>query len=627
MQIFRSSFLFLGKAFLFLMAYYFFLRLVFLSYYYQKLSIIETNFFEIIQTFISALSIDVATVSYILGLSLPLLVLYMIFKKPFLMSTVRWFIWGMMLFSLSMYIAELGVYGEWEEKPGFEVLTYLQHPDEIISSNPLGATIILAIFLIFVIIITFKLALRILQLTINSEQALFSKIAVTLSFFFVALTILIIGARGGIGHVPITQSDAYFSKHKILNDAAINTLYNFLHSIIWNQQLIGGQNPFISKLPQNEKETILAKLIQQKSSGNFPKILTTTRPNVVIVILESWSGDFTDNDPKYQGVTPYFHEMAKDGILFTKAYGSGTLSHEGVPAILSAWPAINNLYITNVPSKISKLPSIGKSLKDVGYETLFLYGGQLRYGNMTSYIYANKFDHIYEEKDFPSDTARSTLGVHDEFAFSKFYKHIKPLKEPFLASIFTASSHSPYAQPMEDKIHWGDYHKPFLNSVFYTDRSIKEFMTKMKQESFYNNTLFVFIADHSHITPRNYNRNQSQWHHTAMLLYGNVIKKAFRGKKVKKIVSQHDLASTLLAQMDVKHDDFIWSRNIFRKDYQENAYYTVKHGHGFVTPKGTYTYHIKDKRVMTDSLPKDAKEERKFGEVYMEKLMQSFLDK
>ncbi|MDQ6988970.1 MAG: LTA synthase family protein [Mariprofundaceae bacterium] len=589
----------------------------------DKLETIHVSIWEAFLVFKHAFAVDTATICYLLLLPWLLTSLYLIFRKAYFITSIRWYLCLVTLLSLFLVIAELGVYGEWEEKPGIEILTYMQHPSEVINSSPIAMSLGLLALLLVLSLATFKVIHKYMVFKAPHKQHW----SHTLIFFITAFLIILIGGRGGIGEVPISQSDAYFSHHKILNDAAVNTTYNFIHAVVWNQAILDGNNPFQSSIGVQEKQAVLAKLTQQHTASSFPKIFTTSRPNIVLVILESWSGDFLEDNAQYQSVTPNFHAMAEKGVLFSQAYASGTLSHEGLPAILSAWPAISGIYITNLPNKVSKLPSITQTLNNHAYDTMFLYGGQLRYGNMTSYIYANQFQKILEEKDFPNDTPRGPLGIHDEHTFTKFHQEIKQLKEPFFATMFTASSHSPYVQPMQDEIFWGGAHNPYLNSVLYADKSIQSFMRKVKQEKYYHNTLFVFVADHSHITPNNYNRNQANWHHVPMLFYGDVIKPEYRGTHVSQIVSQHDLVSTILAQMDINHQPFTWSRNVLRADYQESAYYTVNQGHGFITHHGSYAFNAKEKQVLYNTLPTDEQDKTKYGHVFIEQLMESILQK
>ena len=595
-------------------------RTIFIVYYWDKLQVSSSVFKEVFLTYINAIALDVATASFFIVIPWLLLLLNSLLQWKFMKWILFAYSYLLIMFSNILYIIELGIYNEWEEKPTFKILNYMKHPDEAIASNPLIYTIILSIILLVVAVIFYKLTKKICDSYVIDGKRNYLQ---TILFFFLAAFIFL-GARGGWAPIPISQSSVYFSKHKIYNDIAISTVYNFIHSITENQAVVNGTNPYTINLPQEQKDAILKELMATEEGCARKSILTMKRPDIVLIIWESLSGDFIKND-KYKKVIPNIMKMSQEGILFTHAYSSATLSHEGLPSILSGWPAIAGNYITNLPSKFYKLPFLTKKLEANGYSTSFLFGGQLRYGNLTSYMYGNGFDTIQEQSDIDMDSSKEgRLGYHDEYMLEYLKKKTSTLKEPFFSAIFTLSSHSPYDQPMKDVISWGGGDKGYINSIYYTDRSIGEFIKEAKKEPWYKNTLFVIVADHSHHTPRAWSRADKNWHHVPMLFFGDVIKKEFRGKHIDKIVSQQDISATLLSQLEINHSDFAWSRDLFCKDYKENAYIMNGSGFGLITNNGALTYDIKNKRtVKSDGNVSGLKIK---GHVYMEKLLQTYLD-
>lgn len=616
-----NSISFLVKHFLLLLFFIEVYRTIFVLYYWDKLQVAAEPFKETLLSYVNAISLDIATASILLVIPWLLLSINTFSYSRFIKLLMFIYTCIIILFSTFIYIAELGIYNEWEEKPTFKIFTYLKHPDEAIASNPLIYTLMLSTILIISLWAFYKLTRKIyesydLNVKVNYKVK---------AFFILVLPIIIfLGARGGTKEIPISQSSVYFSKHKVYNDVAISTVYNFLHSITENQTILDGNNPYKIELDEQTKAMILQELMATDPQCKSEKILTTSRPNIVLVIWESLAGDFI-KDKKYQEVVPNIMSMSKEGILFTKTYSSATLSHEGLPSILSGWPALAGTYITNLPSKFYKLPFLTQSLKAEGYSTMFLFGGQLRYGNLTSYIYGNGFDIIEENSDIKmSDDKEGVLGFHDAYMFEYQKEKTSQLKEPFLSSIFTVSSHSPYDQPMEDVIEWGRSDKGYLNSVYYTDKSIGEFIKSAKKEAWYKNTLFIFVADHAHHTPMAWSRANKNWHHVPMLFYGDVIKEKYRGVSVDKIVSQRDIPATLLSQLDIEHSRFEWSRDVLCEEYKENAYIMNKDGFGLITNEGSLTYDLKENRVVHEDMNSSGLKIK--GNVYMEKLLQTYLD-
>jgi len=613
-------FSFLLKHFLLFLLFIETYRTIFIVYYWDKLQISETPFRETFLAYFHAISLDIATASIFIVIPWLLLLINSLLKLNFIKSILFVYSLFMILFSSFIYIAELGIYNEWEEKPTFKIFNYLKHPDEAIASNPVIYTIILSIILIVVCILFYKLLKKIYV----SYEVKTPRNFLHTSLFFLLALFIFLGARGGWAEIPISQSTVYFSKHKVYNDVAISTVYNFIHSITENQAIINGENSYKIELDQGKKDAILSSLMATPQGCERDSILTIKKPNIVLVIWESLSGDFIKNK-KYQQVIPNIMSMSKEGILFTHTYSSATLSHEGLPSIFSGWPALAGTYVTNLPSKFYKLPFLTQSLKANGYATSFLFGGQLRYGNLTAYMYGNGFGTIQEHSDIALSSDKSgVLGYHDEFMLEYLKERTTALKEPFFSSMFTLSSHSPYDQPMKDVFDWGGSDKGYINSIYYTDKSIGQFIKNAKKEPWYKNTLFIFVADHSHHTPLAWSRADKNWHHIPMLFYGDVIKKKYRGKNIEKIVSQRDIAATLLSQLNIDHSKFQWSRDVFCKDYQENAYIMSGNGFGLITKDGSATYDLKNSRVLHQDGNVTGLQLK--GTVYMEKLLQTYLD-
>ena len=578
-----------------------------------------------IGSFWHGLGLDISMATYFSIIPFILILLYALVQLQFFKTVLKFYMYFIVALSSMAYIIELGIYNEWEQKPNYKVFMYLDHPDEIINSNPWVYTIILTLLFIAVMVLFYK---RINSFFKTHMLPSSKSYLLTLLFFLLMPGILLLAARGGTSSAVISQSNSYFSQQKLYNDAAVNTVFNLIKTTMKAQSIMDGTNPYKVVLDAGLKKEILTPLLQRDPDCERPSILTTTRPNVVLVLLESWPGDLLKGEQKYLDVVPNFMDFSKDGILFTKTYGSGALSHEGLPSSLSAWPDLFNSDISQLPSKSAQLPSITKSLMQNGYqESIFVYGGQLRYGNLTSYIYSNLFSSIEEYKHIHSihgEGADGRLGYHDGFMFPYFVEKLNKLKTPFFGATFTLSSHSPYDQPMDPVITWAGKDNEFLNSVYYTDQSIKEFIDLAKKESWYKNTLFIFVADHSHHTPYGWSRNDPRWHHIPMMFYGEVIKPEYRGYRMDKIVSQHDIAATLLSQLNIDHSAYPYSRDVFCKEYKPSAYFSADNGYGMLTPEGYYSYNVVDKRVHKQE-GNNTKLLKLQGSLYMENLLDTII--
>ncbi len=613
----------LVKQFLFWMALFAVSRLIFFIYYSGIISLENIDFNDVLMSFWYALPLDISTACYIIVI--PFLILFMqsLFKK-------QWFSYINLVYSvivLLVYIlittSEIGIYEEWKTKLHYKAINYISHPAEIYNSSDTTVFFILVAILISQFTLFFWIYKRFVYES-------FKKITIRWIngfIFFITVPILIfIGIRGGISEIPITQSVSYFSKHNFVNLASVNTGYSFLISTIENYQF-KDSNPYAFYEPEKAKQRV--QDLHSVEIDTTINILKTDRPNIVVLILESWSADLIASLGGKEGITPQFAKLESKGILFTDFYASGNRSEQAMSAIFGGFPATPITAITHNLEKITRLPSLTKVLKENGYSSSYYFGGELMYGGIKSYVNVAGFEKIKEGKDFSDDLPRGKLGIHDEFIFNEHISDLNDQPEPFLSAVFTLSTHSPYDQPMEDVISWGPdkNQNGYLNSAYYTDKCLDEYFEMAKKQSWYDNTLFVIVADHSHNTYNNWPVFTKEYRKIPLLLYGNVINDEYLGTKINRISSQTDIPTTLLEQLNINSDDFFWSRNIFNPTISEFAYFETGDGVGWVSPNGYFVFNntIQDFQIkeiepqLVDSIVTD-------GKSYLQELFQQFMD-
>lgn len=559
-------------------------RLVFLLYHLEIVMVEKIGFSELMGVFLHSFKLDLATTCYILIIPFLLLLVQTIYSPKWL-NLVNKTYSGFMIFVYSLTTAgEMGIYAEWKTKLTYKVVKYLNRPDEIYNSAETGAFFLLV--LIFLILFSIGL-FAYLKLFYQNIVNLGRNLWFSLGFLFITPALLFIGLRGGVQQIPINQSESYYSGYNILNNAAVNNGFNLYISIFENLQNFD-RNPYV--FMEQAKADVIMKNIYGQNADTTLFILTTDRPNIVLIILESWSADLIASLGGEPGITPEFSELEKGGVLFDQIYATGSRSEQGMASIFGGFPSHPISSITVQPDKFVKLPSLTKVLEGAGYKTAFYFGGQLIYGNIKSYIMFNGFDRIMEGKDFPKSIPQGKLGIHDEFTLDFMERELGGMKTPFFASLFTVSTHSPWDQPYQKPLKWGDNEREYINAAFYTDHCLGDFIRKAKKERWYANTLFVFVADHSHNSYRNWHPQSREYHKIPMLFYGDVIKAEFKGTKWNKMGNQHDLASTLLAQLRLPHNTFKFSKNLLNPGTPDFAYYSTEDGVGWIRPWGYFTY-------------------------------------
>jgi phosphoglycerol transferase MdoB-like AlkP superfamily enzyme len=571
---------------LFWIVFFDFIRLVFVLFNLKLLLAEKIGVSEVAGIFWYSIPLDLATACYILVV--PFLLLF--FQS---LSNFHWIhILNKIYAAAIIFIysltgaAEMGIYPEWKTKLTYKVIKYLSHPTEIFNSAQTGTFILLVVLLLFMFLTSFLAYIKLFHLEIFKEKKswLFS-----ILFLVITPPLLFIGMRGGVKQIPINQSQSYYSTRNILNLASVNNLFNLYISIFENLPNFS-HNPYVF-MPEEQEMKIISKIYDVRKDTTI-SILKNRKPNIVILILESWSADLLEDLGGEPGITPEVKKLERDGILFDRIYASGARSEQGMASIFSGFPAHPISSITVQPDKFVKLPSLPQRLKKEGYYTSFYFGGQLIYGNIKSYIYFNGFDKIMEGTDFPSSLPRGKLGIHDEYTLGYQLNDLGKQKTPFFSALFTVSTHSPWDQPFPKPLKWGDNEREYINAAYYTDHCLGVYFEKAKKEEWYSNTLFIIVADHSHNSYRNWHPQSKEYHKIPMLFYGDVIRESFRGKKWHKLGDQHDIAATLLAQLGLSHEDFRWSKDLFNPYTQDFAYYSTEDGVGWIRPDAYFSYDV-----------------------------------
>ncbi len=561
-------------------------RAVFFVYYSGIIKVENIEMSEVFASFWHAIPLDIATASYIIIIPFFILLIQSFYSAKWL----NYINIGYTFFVLFLYVlittSEIGIYDEWKTKLQFKALVYISNPSEIYKSSETSVFFLLIfIFTVqFIVGAWFYIRFIFTKIKKSNRSFIFSGL-----FLFLISFMIFVGLRGGLGEIPITQSSSYFSKHNFINLASINSGYSLLISTFENYEF-KDTNPFEFYDPKEAEKRV--QQLHKVENDTTVYILKTKRPNIVILLLESWSADLIQSLGGTDGITPQFKKLENEGVLFTNFYASGNRSEQAMSAIFGGFPSTPITAITHNLDKIVKLPSLTKTLKKEGYSSSFYFGGQLMYGGINSFISVNGFDVIKEESDINDELPRGKLGIHDEYMLNEQLNDLKSEKQPFLSVLFTTSTHSPYDQPMDDVITWAerDGQNAYLNSAYYTDRSLGDFFEKARKQPWYSNTLFVIVADHSHNTYNNWSVESKEYRRIPLLFYGDVIKDKYRGEKINKIGSQTDIGVTLLSQLDINHNDFFWSRNLFNPTTPDFAYYEATDGVGWVTPNGYFVY-------------------------------------
>ena len=606
---------------LFWILFFDFSRIVFLVYHFRLLIIEKVRFSEVLGVFFHSLHLDLATTCYIMIIPFLLLVVQSLWS-PKWFNLVNKIYTGIILFGYSLSVAgEMGIYAEWKTKLNYKVIKYLSHPSEIYNSAGTGTFYFLLLLLALIFLVGFFAYVKFFYTDLVRIRRNF-----IFSFLFLVITpgFIFIGMRGGIQQIPINQSESYYSKNNLLNLTSVNNGFNLYISIFENLPNFN-HNPFVFMDSKLAEQTV-SRIYHVRKDSTI-RILKTVRPNIVLLILESWSADLIESLGGKPGITPQFRLMEKQGLLFDHIYAAGSRSEQGMACILSGFPANPVSSITVQPDKFVKLPSLPRLLEHEGYHTSFYFGGQLIYGNIKSFIYFNGFDKIMEGKDFPGDIPRGKLGIHDQYTLTYQIRDLNMEDQPFFSALFTVSTHAPWDQPFEKPLKWGDNEQEYINAAYYTDHCLGEYFQRVRKEPWFDNTLFIIVADHSHNSYYNFHPSSMEYHKIPLLLYGNVLKEEFRGKVSHKLGNQHDIAATLLAQMHLPADAFKWSKNLLNPFTPEFAFYSTEDGVGWIRPDGYFCWDEGPNYFYFNTLPKQLGDSIiREGKAYLQQVFGEYLN-
>lgn len=267
-------------------------------------------------SYLRALPMDLATACY-LTLPVALCALVLMFKEVHaLRIAIRIFLVAMVVISSFIHVADIGLFGAWGTKVNHKALSYLVYPEEAIH----GATGAPVAQLVIIFLAEIAIALLLLFRIDHQRSFRADKSWVKWTTPVVVPVLLLIGMRGGFQPFPIDRSWSYHSVHPILNLGALNGTWNVIVLLAEPPDISANPYAFMPKEEADRRSSAL----HAKGDGVSQKILTTDRPNVVLILLESWTAYVIGVLGGDSGVTPGFDRLAKEGLLFTNFYSTGS---------------------------------------------------------------------------------------------------------------------------------------------------------------------------------------------------------------------------------------------------------------------------------------------------------------
>lgn len=573
----KNRLLFLLKYYIFWIVFSIVAKGLFLVYQYSETSSLEIADYWMI--FWKGLRMDLSFGGYIMMLSGIILALGVFLPSVWVKRIFSGLTFLLLLICSLVVVGDLELFKNWGYHMDATSLLYLKTPGDALASTPTWL-ILLLIALCVVLVCVFYIFY---QRKISPELKISDGKMWHAVVYLLLGGAMIIPVRGGFNVAPMNVSFVFFNnKNMYANQAAINPVWNFLYEVMHVDKLKGD----FHYMADERAEYLVDSLYRQE--GVFPKLLKVERPNVVVLLLETFTLNAWNDMPNLQ-------RLAKEGVFFSNIYATGNRSDRGMLGVISAFPAHPKVSMLKYPNKTYNHPRFPVDFETAGYSTRFYYTGDINFGGFRSYV-TMSFQQMVTENDFSGEAIeqRFKWGVHDGYMFERLHDDLLQAKQPFMYMAFTLSSHEPFTVPMETKIPGEDSGSKLRNAIAYTDQCLGDFFERVKASGLWDNTLFVLIADHGTRHIGQLQPHVPEAYRIPMVFTGGVLN--VRDTVVDKIGSQTDMVATLYAQLGMDASAFRYSKNLLDASSIPFAFYAFGNAAAIINEEGACIYDLRTKK-------------------------------
>lgn len=587
--------LFLLSFFLFWMLLFSAVKWLFLCYNREEYAWSTSDLFDVL---LHGWSMDASTAGYLMVV-------------PWLMALLMWLrpakLWQRIAVGYAALAAVLVglivmvdafLYPFWKFKLSATIFTYMETLDGAANSVSTAFMLTRSAAIMAVIVAIFCgeiVVLRRFRLPNAAVRAVCwkQKLAGMLAFLLLGgLDFLAI--RGGISTAVQNVGTAYYSQTLFLNHAAVNPAFSLLSSFKRSERF-GEQYQYFADLRPADLQGQYVKLDE---SVPFDTLLSTPRPNILLVLMEGFGGQYIEELGGVKGVTPQFSRLVKEGVFFDNYYSNSFRTDRGTVSLLSGWISYPSVSLMRLPEKMVKLPGLARSLRDEGYRTTFLYGGDITFMSTSAYLVSSGFTELFGDKSFSIADARSSKwGVADGIAADRVFEMLsqrKPADAPWFFTFQTLSSHEPFEVP------YARLPDVKQNAFAYTDSCVAALVDRLRATPLWDNLLIVLVPDHGFLTT---SYDNPEFFHSPLLWLGGAIREP---RRIHHLMNQSDVCATLLAQMGISTADFPYSRNVMHPDCPRFVYSTFAGGILYADSAGSVVYDITGDKIISASPSADS---------------------
>ncbi|MBK7141217.1 MAG: LTA synthase family protein [bacterium] len=409
-------------------------------------------------------------------------------------------------------------------------------------------------------------------------------------WFVVAFALVFLGIRGRTGISPIDWGVAYISDNPFVNQLGLNGVYTFAKA--FNEE---GHDPRLVYTPERFRfpfiptedaldtvQTMLAmpneRWLEPESSLLRETIVPERfgfKPNVFIVLMESWTGRYTGALGSDLGLTPRFDSLAADGILFDQFYATGSRTNYGLAGTLCSFPSLPGRSILDRYQAAHPFVSLPKILERRGYSTMFAYGGDLVFDNMQGFFKTQGVQRFMGETDIGKENIFAKWGVPDHVVFDRMVHVLDTMPRPFHVTLLTLSNHEPFDLPDSSvQIYFDDSEESRVrNSHRYADWALGRFIDSMAALPIFDSTIFVFLSDHNKLVPAIPTPHPLQFRVPCLIYAPSLI--GTEGQRISVVGGQVDVIPTVMGLLGGEYTHASWGRDLLRLPETEPGFVSV----------------------------------------------------
>ena len=569
---------------------------------YNREMILDTPASTFLEAFANGLRFDLRIVVYF---SIPLLLALLSAKAMTMRGVLRFWLLAASSLALFLGLMEMDFYREFHQRLNGLVFQYVKEdPKTVMSMLWYGFPVVRYLLAWAVGTVILYFAFRGADRITRSSTASGASRAVApwygrVAVFMVLLLVCVVAARGTLRQgPPLRWGDAYTTDSNFANQLGLNGSLSLIAAAksrfgddrtnIWKatlEQPVAQQTVRDMLLTENDK-LVDPDTAPVRRDTTPPAEKTLPIKNVVVILMESFAGHSVGALGRPGNITPYFDNLAKEGLLFERFFSNGTHTHQGMFATMACFPNLPGFeYLMQTPEGSHKLSGLPELLSARKFDDVYVYNGDFAWDNQSGFFSNQGMTTFVGRNDFVDPVfSDPTWGVSDQDMFNRGLEELKKRegKEPFYALLQTLSNHTPYAlptplpvEPVTDRGSLNEH----LTAMRYSDWALGQFFEKARKEPYFKETLFVVVGDHGFGNEQQISEMDLGRFNVPLLLIGPGIQEKF-GARNDTVGTQVDIVPTIMGRLGGEFRQQCWGRDLLTLPEGDK-------GSGVIKPSGS----------------------------------------